>query len=333
MKNFISVCGYGSTGSSAVVNLIEESNEIITFGQEFRLFQEVDGLQNLVSNLKHSWSWIKSDAYIRRFIKYTNILGRKNTIFQFGSKLDVIFNNKFYVHRDNFLNELIDSEWNGYSFHHDYNERNKLEVIIEQFKRGLFYLGFSQKFVRKITKKSKTYYVRPDLDIDYLVAKFIENLLNELLSNKEYKGVIFDQAFLPYDFKNYQKFIPSIKQIVVDRDPRDVYLDAINYNAYPINNDINSFISFYESTRNYKKDQSEKSLFIQFEDLIYKYEETRDLIIDFTNLNKKEFNFLTKFNPNTSISNTQTWLQNKNKKHRKEIDIISERLNMYCYDF
>ena len=40
---------------------------------------------------------------------------------------------------------------------------------------------------------------------------------------------------LPYHMKKFKLLLPNLKQIVVDRDPRDVYLDAKNYNAIPNN--------------------------------------------------------------------------------------------------
>ena len=36
---------------------------------------------------------------------------------------------------------------------------------------------------------------------------------------------------LPLSHEKFELLFPNLKQIVVDRDPRDVYLDARNYNA------------------------------------------------------------------------------------------------------
>jgi len=337
MKNknkILSVSGYGSTGSSAVVNFLEEFESCYIMGGEFRLVQDPDGLEDLCSNLTNSWGWNRSDAYIRRFIKYTNIIGRRITPLKYGEHLNKAFNFNFFKHRDAFISEIVDTKWQGHWFYHDYHERNYIEVLIENFKRSLsWHFGFSRLWLRKNTKKSDMYFVRSNTDVYGQARKFLKNLFAELDIVGEY--LVFDQLILPYNKEKFDPLFPNLKQIVVDRDPRDVYLDAKNYNAYPITQDIESFISFYETSRKINKAiNNDSTLLIQFEDLIYNYDETTKKVVDFLDIDfsthSKKFSRL---DPKVSVKNTQTWLREENSGYIKDMDVVRERLSEWCYDF
>ena len=341
---FISIAGYGSTGSSAVVDLLSEVDTCNILlgkgckikGGEFRLIQDPDGLEDLCFNLKNSWGWVRSDAYIRRFIKYSNIIGRDPAIYEFGSKYDKLFNGKFFFYRDQFLKNIIDTKWNGYWFYHDYHERNKIEVFIEKLKRYSRRFGVSKKTVRDWTKKSDMYFVRSDVDVYKYAREFISNLFSEYIGNDNKTNIVLDQLLLPYNRNKYDLLFENLKHIIVDRDPRDVYLDAMAYNAYPITSNIETYISFYESQRYLQKDKAstDNVLFVQFEDLIYNYENEIKRIFNFLNINQKEHIYKnTNLRISKSIKNTQTWKRDEFKKYKKDINIIANRLSRYLYDF
>lgn len=333
-NKILSVAGYGSTGSSAVVNFLEEYDSCYVMGGEFRLVQDPDGVEDLCNNLSESWGWVRSDAYIRRFIKYTDIIGRRITPFQYGEHLNKAFNYNFFKHRDEFLKDIIDTKWTGHWFYHDYHERNTFETLIENFKRSLsWHFGLSRLWLRENIKKSPMYFVRSDKDIYLAARKFLNNLFNELDLASEY--LVFDQLILPYHKNKNESLFPNFKQIVVDRDPRDVYLDAKNYNAYPITKDIDSFISFYESSRTINTPVNDDStLLIRFEDLIYDYDSVTTKILAFLEIDLlSQSKKYSRFDPNVSIKNTQTWLKDENKEFAQEMIILKDKLKPWCYDF
>ena len=73
---------------------------------------------------------------------------------------------------------------------------------------------------------------------------------------------------MPYNRQSFDGLFTNLKQIIVDRDPRDVYLDAMTYNAYPITDNIYDFISFYESVHSKELIvNDETTLLVNFEDL------------------------------------------------------------------
>ena len=67
--NFISVIGYGWTGSSAYIELLKEFNEVGAFPGEFRIAKDPHGLVYLEESLVHNWDFIGNDIAIKNFIE------------------------------------------------------------------------------------------------------------------------------------------------------------------------------------------------------------------------------------------------------------------------
>ena len=328
----VSVNGYGSTGSSACVNLLQDYSNVNSVPGEFRFFQDPDGLLDLCFNLTENWGWVRSDAFVRRFIRYTNILARHPKPWQVGSGLDNYFEHRFLEYRDEFLDKIVAAKWDGYWFYHDYHDANTLEIFIERLKRVTRRIGVSKPKIRKLTKKRKMYYVDPTKDI-WLHAEHFFAKLVDLKINRENEIVLFDQLCMPYHLEQLDKIIPSAKSIIVDRDPRDVYIDALTYNAYPITDDINTFINFYKSSREYRSTHLKPNcLSIKFEDLIYQFDTTRKLIEEFLNIDPKRY-AKNIFDPNVSIRNTKTFLKPENLHLGQDIRQIENQLEDYLYEF
>ena len=94
--NFVSVVGYGWSGSSAYIELLKELNGISAFPGEFRIARDPYGLAYLEDSLVHNWDFIGHDIAIRNFIEYCEMLSRDTGIFKkagknFTQKLDVNF--------------------------------------------------------------------------------------------------------------------------------------------------------------------------------------------------------------------------------------------------
>ena len=102
------------------------------------------------------------------------------------------------------------------------------------------------------------------------------------------------------------------KVIIVDRDPRDLYVTSkmfLTSGTIPIDTPEH-FVEWFKWTREQSKIQqdSDSILRVQFEDMIYEYERTRTKIVEFCGLGnllcqKKK----TIFKPDVSINNTQVW--------------------------
>ena len=69
--------GFGSSGLSAFMNLLEEVEGIYTTPQEFAMFNDPDGLISLESALIDNWSIFQGNVAIRRFKKLAKVLSKK----------------------------------------------------------------------------------------------------------------------------------------------------------------------------------------------------------------------------------------------------------------
>ena len=166
---------------------------------------------------------------------------------------------------------------------------------------------------------------------DY-IYKIIEKLSN---GNR---NIILDQLLLPFNlFRVDNYFDDNLKVIVVERDPRDVFI----LNKYiwgrkgicvPMPTDVCEFCEFYQRMReSEKKCESNKVLRIKFEDLVYNYDLELDRVISFLGFtNKDHINKKKRFNPDVSIKNTQLF---RKKEYLEEIRVIEKKLNKYLYEF
>ena len=133
-------------------------------------------------------------------------------------------------------------------------------------------------------------------------------------------------------------FDNSTRVIVVQRDPRDVFLlnkyywfkppVTISKPYYPT--DVETFCKEWKET--IRRFGNPKILNLYFEDLVYNYAETTSKIENFLGLSpdthlRKQCNF----KPGMSIENTQIFMVNE--EWHKEINYIEENLKDYLYAF
>ncbi len=129
------------------------------------------------------------------------------------------------------------------------------------------------------------------------------------------------------------KLIENSKCIVIDRDPRDIFIASLcNGDNDDIPKDYKTFVKrFRQQRKQVKFNKGEKSrvLRLQFEDLVLSYDETVKKIMLFLELEaqdhiaKKRY-----FDPGRSLNNVQSWKRFENKKI---MDYIRQHLYEYIY--
>lgn len=172
--------------------------------------------------------------------------------------------------------------------------------------------------------------------------KFLQctkNYTNELMkaANLENKPfIVVDQLLPSSNIERHMRYFNDIRVFVVDRDPRDLYLlGKYEWKDGIIPDNVELFCKWYKYARSTRKEENwnnDHIMFIQFEDLIYKYEETTDKIKKWLNLSD-DLHIKPKcyFNPNISIKNTRYWEQHP--KYKEEADQIEKNLHEYIYDY
>lgn len=328
MKKIITCAGYGATGSSAITDYLKEFEDIYCIQEfEFRFLQDPYGIRDLEYALLENNHRLNTSFYIKKFIEYINFLS-KSKVYSY----EKYFKGSFKKLSLEYIKNLGILEWNGY-WHQDIIESNF-------FKRNIYYLQrVIQKYILQKKEgggsfiKCKMYYSYPKTIFHECTKKYLESLFEKITEGMDYNIIALDQLLPPDNLKKYLNYFYNIKVVVVDRDPRDIYLlnQEIWKEKWIPSQDLELFIKWFKEIRRNKEKNSKNVLNINFEDLIYKYEETSEILDKFLELNKEKHIKKKKyFNPEISIKNTKIW--EKYKKYEKNIKKIEKELKQYCYN-
>jgi hypothetical protein len=348
----LSPAGYGNTGSSAVTNFFEEFEPVRCIGsEEFKFAHEPDGIYDLEKSFLEGHR-LKPDLGIKRFLKLSFDLSTLPNYKKY-------FNNKFYNFAKDYINSIIQCNWDGWWHRVDetiaYSNRQKTKSrhLSEIY---ALYLKDNMKYDLYEPDNWHPSY-QPPIPMFYSnlntsekqehfldkTKSFTDNLLQEANSKDgNYRYILLDQAIPVISFSKYLRYFSSPKVIIVDRDPRDLY--AMNKSSWgcryiPTDN-VELFIKWYSETREFRKSEFHNSnnsikneaLFIPFESLIYEYDSTTKDIMNFAGLTVNEHtNKLKCFNPELSIINTQAFTDYP--ELQDDIKLIERDLGEYCYPF
>jgi len=149
------------------------------------------------------------------------------------------------------------------------------------------------------------------------------------------KYIILDQAISPNNPLVIYKYFDRAKLIIVDRDPRDMYVDDILWGEL-LDKDLHTS----ESGRRYAIRQralrgnpveDSNVLYIRFENLILNYHDTTKEIMDFLGFEKKNhINERMFLKTELSLKNVGIWKKYYDK-YKDALDTIAEMLPDLCY--
>ena len=328
--NYVSVSGYGWTGSSACFDLLREFREFEVIPGEFRIAKDPYGLADLENSLLNNWDFIRHDVAIRDFLNYCNVLSRDTDLFSrsgknFSYKLSVDF-----MHESTrYIEKLCEMTYLGDTFVHRYDIPAYRNLIM--------------KIRTKLGKNNAKpmYYSRPDEGIFLEETKiFIDNLFDKCIKDNNISTIVLDQAIPPTNIYNCRRYFSNIKTIIIDRDPRDIYVNMIRGKGLLgpelTNKDsAKKYIKWHKqlrrmSAKDINNDANNQVLRIYFEDLVLNYDEAILKIIDFLDIKKTSHEFKGEFFiPSYSVGNIGIW---KNYKDQTTMSIIFDELSMYCYE-
>ena len=328
----VGVCGYGYTGSGAVIDLLKEYEECSVCDDfEFCFTYIPYGLEDLKYHLiDHPQRYNSSEAAIKDFKRWVQAQNTiRNPINRGTSYQLVSLSNKF-------INSLNPIEWVGYSSF-DYVHYGLLK------KKFLFRIMTRvNKAISRILNYNNDLFPNNIMQIAYpdeklymdsakkYISKLIEstNIDSNLITvlNQPFEANAPEQSFDYFD---------NPKAIVVDKDPRDLYLlikEIIKEDGKFIpSHNAHCFASYYKATHEMiKSDKTDAVLRIKFEDLVYRYEQTKAKIESFIGIKKhKDKNKF--FNPDVSICNTQ--LFKRYPQYKEDIKFIENELSDFIYPF
>ena len=178
----------------------------------------------------------------------------------------------------------------------------------------------------------------PTPEVFYAAAgRLLEKVFRAL--GREEHPLVLDQFLLPHNlFRLDRYFDDDVRVIVVDRDPRDVFLSNKYYwsksgEVVPLPYDAEEFCRVYAGMRRCEADADDpRILRLHFEDLIYRYDETLKRVYPFLDVSAAQHDRRgTILMPERSANNTQ--LFRRKPEYAEEAALIADRLPEYLYDF
>lgn len=333
---YVTCAGFGGTGSSVVSDIMAEFKTVKGCGDfEWTIAFDIDGISDLQHYIVDDFDKVKVTEGIYRFRRHYNIIAKSYSR-NFNSDIRKIF--------DDYTDELVDVRWKGSNTLQVYRYSWFLRKCYRAWGLFRFYLGrvlSSNDGYERGLQNPKVL-----LELSHGEEKFFtatnsmyRKLLDSLDPDFKYDYLCFDQLVPIFRFKRYARYIPNLKIICVDRDPRDLYLlnEFYWHEGWIPSDDIDTYIKWFRVIRSdFANDLKEAGdqyvLAIKLEDAIYHYEETMRKICDFVGLKESDHIYKRQhFNPDYSKRNTKLWEKIDSKI--EEIKRIETELSDYLYPY
>lgn len=329
---YITCTGYGGTGSSVISDLMKEFSNVKSAGNfEFSLAFDIDGISDLQHFVLDDFERTKTVEGIYRFRRHSAItreLIMKETHHDIGPVIE------------EYLKELINIHWSGSNHQISYRKPKIVRILYNKYYKALWRFqkryNNNDGFERGIPFPKQTCEISYPVNVFYKATQqLFENILCSFDKDNQYEYLHFDQLVPCYNFSRYINYFPNLKIIVVDRDPRDLYIlnKVYWHEGWIPSDDIETYIKWFRLIRNPSQfDSHPNVLKIKFEDTIFSYLSSIERICKFIGIPKesqirpKQF-----FNPEISIKNTHLYCNFDSEV--KNIVRIEKELEDYCYPF
>jgi len=325
----ISCAGYYGSGSSALTDLVSEYKDVKNLTDyEFRFVHDIDGIADLEYHLVDCHNRHNSGHALKRFWN----LCRFNHGTGFIQRYEPFFNGKYLELSRQYVEKLTDFKYKAYWFN-DLYDKGIFFYYAKSLQSKVYH---KLRIKRSVMPKEYTLASHPTKEKFLKATKeYISALMNA--ANPEQASILMMDQVLPSSNINkcLRYFPEDTKVVVVTRDPRDVFfVEKFVWNDNVVPHDPELFCEWFDYTHSSNRDESpdkEKVIEINFEDLIYKYNEIVPTIEGFLGLSSLDhINRFKFFNPKRSYENTQLW---KKYKDEKSLAIIENKLRKYLYDF
>lgn len=331
----VSTCGFGSTGSSAVSDYLMECDNVQVLDKlEFTLATCVDGLEDLEFHLMKQNSRQGSGiAAIQRF------QARMERFFPAWHARTGAAIADLKRATDEFVDAITQVKYVGLSpriYHGGWKWLHKhvgSSLILRRIVRPLER--------KKIIKRNLDVYPFGEVRLSvrpprfYEAARdFVEKILQTLGADSG-KMLVLDQAFSGNNPAKSYPFFNDPRAVVVDRDPRDMYIFAktvlLSVGRFIPTANVEDFITYYRVLREGQpyKTPDERCLVLHFEDMVYDYEATTEKIDRFLGVRNSKRKSV--FDPALSVANTN--LAAKFPQFAEDVAKIREALPEYLFDF
>lgn len=321
----IACIGHHCTGAGVIDDLLRECDNVAQgrYEIEFRLLQDADGISDLEYNLVENPHRLYSGFALSRFLIYIKHLGR-------GYRC--LFGPDYYKMAEKYVDSLAKFKyrgigllnftlepWYGQVYYWMSRARNKICRKMG-WRRNLNYLPWAYSYHAMCTEE------------EFLKAthEYI-NRLCEAMNPQHKEFVVLDQCLSPMNPSRYVRYVDNMKIIIVDRDPRDIFIHQKRMHEYvlPIA-DIHQYCQAYRDNRIMKGELPPDTLCLRFEDMVLHYDEMVKKVFDFLGIEKSHhITPKSHFNPSVSVRGIGSW--RFYPEYANDIKVIETELSDMLY--
>ncbi len=331
---FVCVSGFFASGSSAVVDLLKEMKNFYECSAEIRIIKDPYGITQMENALVSQWELINSTAAISDFLQLCKICARvQHTPFSHaGMGYSKTVSKDFMKYAHEYVDELTAYKYKSEFYYHKF-KKPYIKYATDRCRWGVEHVS---KGRLKLANRNipYCYFAAPTQEqFNSATKKFFDNIFMDQ-SKAGYSSIILDQAVSPNNPSVISRYFSDAKMIIVDRDPRDMFIDDL---LYGVNFDKDFYsreagLRYAMRQRALRKDiiENEDIMYVRFEDLILDYEKKVPEIMQFLGLDSvSHINKGLYLKPEKSSKNIGIW-KSKYKECKDALDAIKEKLPEYC---
>jgi len=340
----LSYGGYYSTGGSVVRDILRETEPRIDFATEFRILKEKGGLFDLYHTICEHYAPENLSLALNEFEWLMNNFAKPGGFLRkTGFNYQRLSGGTFLPATKKFIADLVDFTY-PMSWHYQRFQANYFKDVSWQVQ---------DRFLTRDRRKKMGRFNAPivtatKVQVEEKFALYLEEIIRGIRAEM---GL---DAGLPLGLHNSvppfsnnlidlsKKFLPNLKLIITDRDPRDIYLNyrKDSYSRYIQNygssdERVRSFCRFYRSLRVEKSEVVRRpdTLFFNFEDICLSPDQHIPRLLEFIDIDPdRHINKGKVFNPSASIKNIGMW-KDLDRESERDVCIIADELGEYLYEY
>jgi hypothetical protein len=343
---YVDICGVGNSGKSAISDLLSEFDAIYMpeYWFEFDLIRVPDGLLELRQRLVENWSPVRSHYAVAAFRRLVHMMGRDPGWWNMaghwvstGHRLDRRFDRQYRAQWlafvDSFVRMELIAEW-GYD---EMQMRPELRLI----RKAIRHIG-GRRRLRRVVR------LVDGKDFDVKVRNVMDALF-ALIAPPDADIIGLHNCFEPYNPIPALDMMGNAKQIIVTRDPRDIYVsgqtaaqvkpedkallpfdnDGLN-KSFLATDDLAAFVTRMRLLHEQLFcGHDPRVLRLRFEDIVLDYDRTVDRVCKFLGIDRARHRRpRTKLVPEKSAKNVGLW---RRYSSQQEVDYIAREMPDLLY--